>query len=87
MELTLEHAQQMEGIIAQMQSARPQCRKDYQCYRSDLENLCQVKGIGVFNQIECASEENRCCGFSQSYLGEKFCGCQLRRYIAANFRR
>lgn len=87
MEITREQAQQMENIISEMQSAKPKCIKNYQCYRSNLHDLCKVKGIGTFDEIKCNAEENLCCGLSESHLGERFCNCPLRRYIAEHFRR
>ena len=61
MELTQEHRQQIDTIVAEMQRTKPTCQKDYQCYRSDLEDLCDIKGIGAFDEIKCDSEANRCC--------------------------
>lgn len=87
MEIATEHREQMESIIAEMQAGRVQCLKDFDCYKSDLERLCKIKGIDAFDTIECNSEGARCCGLSFSALSKRFCKCPLRRYISKSFRR
>ena len=85
MEISQEHKNKMETIIAEMQRDAVKCLKDYECYTSFLEKLCKVKGIGVFDTIKCANEEGRCCGRSFTFHEENFCECPLRRYICINF--
>ena len=87
MKLTQEQEQQMQSIIAEMQNTGLECKKNYQCYQSGLEDLCNVRGIGAFDEVKCNSAANPCCGLSESYLGESFCICPLRRYIAQTFHR
>ena len=44
MEITPEHKSKMEDIIMEMTTGSVKCRKDFQCYRSSLRELCPVKG-------------------------------------------
>ncbi len=87
MEITLEHKSKMEDIMAAMATGSVKCRKDFHCYRSSFEDLCAVKGIDAFDTIECTSEDAQCCGFSFQAVGDRYCQCPLRRYIALNFHR
>ena len=88
MEITQGHKEKMENIITAMKAGRLQCSKDYQCYKSSLENLCKIKGvIGSFDILECGSENAQHCGFSLTADRSFYCECPLRRYIAANFQR
>ncbi|MCK5171778.1 MAG: hypothetical protein KAR47_00190 [Planctomycetes bacterium] len=85
MEISEKCKQEMEAISTEMQNHGVECRKDFRCYRSSLENLCKVKGIGVFDTIECADEGALCCGLSFAAVGKRYCKCPLRRYIAVHF--
>jgi hypothetical protein len=86
-EITQEHKEKMEDIIVGMRTDGRYCSKGFHCYNSSLEDLCPVKGIGVFGTIECASKDAQCCEFSSTAVGNRYCQCPLRRYIAANFHR
>ena len=86
MEITQDHTEKMENVIAAMRTGSVKCSKDYQCYTSSLENLCKIKGVvGSFDIIECHSEDARHCGFSVAADRSFYCNCPLRRYIATNF--
>jgi hypothetical protein len=87
MQVTQEHRQRMESIIEEMQSSGVKCLRDFQCYQSSLEKLCKIKGVGAFDNVECYSEEARCCGLSFAVDSKRFCKCPLRKYISQNFRR
>ena len=87
MKLPVEHAEKMEEIMVDMQGHRPKCLKDFKCYKSSLEDLCEVKGIGAFDTIECAAEDSNYCCLSFVAVDARYCECPLRRYIAANFHR
>ena len=87
MEITPEHKDAMENIIVNMATGPVKCRKDFQCYKSFLENLCEVKGVGAFDTIQCMAKDAQCCGFSFGVVGDRYCKCPLRRYIAEHFRR
>jgi hypothetical protein len=85
MQITQEHKNRMETIIAEMKRDNVNCLKDFECYKSSLEKLCKVNGIGAFDMIQCLNKYKGCCGLSFSIRGESFCKCPLRRYISANF--
>ena len=87
MQISQEHKNQMQAIIAKMRQDGVKCLKDFQCYTSSLEKLCKVKGIGPFDSIQCVNDDAGCCGLSFTVPWEVFCKCPLRRYICANFHR
>ncbi len=87
MNITQDHKKEIEDIIKNMQDQGIKCLKDFNCYKSSFEELCSIKGIGSFGNIECYSEDARCCKLSFSAFGKNFCECPLRRYIAKNFHR
>ena len=87
MKIPIEHVEKMEEIMVDIREHPPKCLKDFRCYKSSLEDLCKVKGIGAFDTIRCLSEDAKCCGFSFVPIGERYCKCPLRRYIALHFRR
>ena len=45
MEISQERQQEMEKIIGEMKSSGPECHKDYECYKSSLEKLCNTKTV------------------------------------------
>ena len=87
MEISPVHKKKIEDIVSDMRTHGIKCLKDFECYRSSLETLCKVKGIGAFDTIECATEDGQCCGLSFAAVGDRYCKCPLRRYIAEHFRR
>ena len=81
---------QISSILAirdEMKAKHLLCKKDFECYASSFENLCKVKHIGAFDEIECDSEDAQCCGLSFDAMSHQYCKCPLRRYIAQNFHR
>ncbi|MHC4264555.1 MAG: hypothetical protein ACYSUK_01325 [Planctomycetota bacterium] len=82
-----EHKRRIEGIISEMKSQKHSCVKNFECYKSKLEKLCKVEGIGPFGDIICDSEDAQCCGFSFSAMSKRYCQCPLRRYICSYFHR
>ena len=86
MELTQEHKDKMEDVIVDMATGSVKCKKEFLCYTSSLEELCPVKAVGAFDTIQCMSKEAQRCGFSFGIIGDRYCKCPLRRYIAANFK-
>ena len=82
MEIAPEHKDAMEDIIVNMATDPVKCRKDFQCYKSSLEDLCKVKAVGAFDTIQCLAKDAQSCGFSFGAIGDRYCRCPLRRYIA-----
>ena len=87
MNISEEHRERIEDIISGMQRDKLHCVKDFECYTSELESLCKIKGIGSFDEIECDSMDAMCCHLSFEATGKRFCKCPLRRYISVNFHR
>jgi hypothetical protein len=79
MELTETHRQKIEKI-----ASRIECSKDFECYKSDLKNLCKTRDIGLEQYVECLAEEPHICDFSLSFGRGYFCTCPVRIYIAKN---
>jgi len=75
----------VEEIIGKLK-----CPKDFQCYKSGLENLCKAKEIrGTVSYLECLEKNSRECIFSV-YLSDwdaHFCACPLRIYIAEKLKK
>ena len=82
-----EQTERIEEIISEMKRNKIHCAKDFECYTSNLEKLCEIKGIGSFDEIECDSKDAVHCHLSFEAVGKRFCKCPLRRYISANFHR
>ena len=80
MEVTHENKIQIEEIISSME-----CSKDYECYKSEFENLCQTRILGEV--VECLEKNSQMCRFSFDFGFGYFCNCPLRKYIAQNFNR
>ena len=64
-----------------------QCPKDFECYKSEFEHLCEIKDIGVDTFLECLDKEANGCTFSVSFGGSYFCRCPLRIYIAKELKK
>lgn len=87
MEILQEHHQEIEEIIAEMQSKGIVCTKDYECYKSSFDKLCKTREIGHSNLIECFDEEAKSCGISFAFGENYICKCPLRRYIVQNLKK
>ena len=77
-----EDIQQIEDIMEGMD-----CSRDFECYRSDFENLGEVGIVGDFKMIECIEERGQTCEFGFSFGLGVICRCPLRMYIAKNYQR
>jgi len=87
MEITEERKNIILDIITEMKAEHLECKKNFLCYKSSFEDLCKVRHIGAFDEIECDSDDAKCCGLSFEAMSHKYCRCPLRRYIAQNFHR
>ena len=85
MEITAKHRSKIEEIMEDMIRNGKKCTRDFECYRSSFEKLCKIKGVGAFDEIECKTEDTRCCGESFTAVSKHFCKCPLRKYISINF--
>jgi hypothetical protein len=80
-EYELEHEQAIEDRIRLMMESVP-CEKDYLCYHSGLEQLCQVRPTADGRLIECLEKRDKDCTFRLWCHGKGFCKCSIRQYIA-----
>ncbi|MHC4593462.1 MAG: hypothetical protein ACYS9C_01280 [Planctomycetota bacterium] len=76
METNEKHKRQIERIINEKK-----CPKDFECYKSGLENLCRAKNIGLRDFVECLEKNPQMCKFSLSFGYSYFCQCPVRIYI------
>jgi hypothetical protein len=82
MEISQEHKAQIEEIISGMD-----CPKDFKCYKSGFENLCEMRIIHNTGLIECLDVTSWLCELSFRFGMGHYCNCPLRKYIAQNFDR
>jgi len=83
MEIPQQNKTEIEQIMAEMR-----CLKDFECYKSELENLCKVEDIGVDGSVVCVEQTPRACEFSLFLeYNKRLCLCPLRVYIAKRFNR
>ena len=79
MELTEEKRRQIEEIMAAME-----CPKDFQCYKSGLEDICRAKDRGMEGYVDCLDKNRESCDFRVPFGGGAFCKCPLRVYLVKN---
>ena len=82
MEITKEHARQIERIASDME-----CPNDFVCRTSGYENLCKIRLIAGGQLVECLEENARRGKFELPFGNSTLCKCPLRRYIAKNLQR
>lgn len=63
-----------------------ECPKDFICYYSGFNNLCNAKDIGIESFVECL-EKKKECKFSFRFALIYLCKCPLRVYIAKKLKR
>ena len=82
MEIAQEHDSKIQEIVGGMQ-----CRRDFECYKSEFENLCQTEIVGDAKLVGCFEENVKSCDYVFSFGKGNICICPLRHYIARNFNR
>jgi hypothetical protein len=82
MEITHEHASQMEAIKSRMK-----CPRGFQCVKSPLGGLPKGRVIGQGELVECLEKRAPECEFAMPFGEAYFCRCPLRIYIARTFAR
>ncbi|UCE50698.1 MAG: hypothetical protein JSW47_11135 [Phycisphaerales bacterium] len=82
MVITQENKQQIEEIIQTMH-----CPRDFECYKSDFQNIGEVGIVGDAEMLECIEPRGRTCEFGSPRGLGTICTCPLRNYVARNFRR
>jgi len=87
MEITEEQKDRVLDIVIQMNCKPLPCKKNYACYKSSFDDICEVKSCGDLDGIECESPDAKCCNLSFSKSSPYLCTCPMRRYIFENFNR
>jgi hypothetical protein len=81
-ELTQEHKTQIEEIMSSMD-----CEKDFECYKSGFDNICEAVHRGLDTYADCFDESRTTCKFKVPFGHGTFCKCPLRIYIAKNLKK
>jgi len=68
--------EEIEELINQFK-----CPKDFKCYKSNFEALCEAEDIGLEAYVRCLEEKPQLCQFSVPVGYTHFCRCPLRVYI------
>jgi len=63
------------------------CPKNYLCYTSGHEKVCEVKDIGLESFLVCLERNPTGCKFCVKFGGIHFCECPLRIYIAKKLKK
>jgi hypothetical protein len=76
--MTVEQSRikEIEEIINQFK-----CPKDFQCYKSNFEALCDAEDIGIESYLKFLEENPRSCQFSVPFGEGHFCKCSYRVYL------
>lgn len=62
------------------------CLKDFVCYYSGFNILCNAKDIGMESFVECL-EKKKECKFSFRFALSYLCRCPVRVYIAKKLKK
>ena len=73
---------QIEEIISGIS-----CPKDFVCYKSGFENLCNAEDIWQDSFLKCLEDNPGGCVFAIRYASAYYCKCPLRVYIAKTVRK
>lgn len=82
MKIAADVKRQMEKIISGIK-----CQKDFECYKSEFENLTKVRNLKAQDLIECLGENSQSCDFALPFGEGYFCKCPLRAYIAKKLKK
>ena len=64
-----------------------ECPKDFECYKSGFEVLCNARDVGLELFVECLEKNPVWCKFSISYGYSYLCDCPLRVFISKKLER
>lgn len=81
MELNQENKSQIEKIVSSMD-----CPKDFKCYKSGFDNICEAVYHGLESYANCVDEKITICKFRILFGYGAFCKCPLRVYLAKNMK-
>lgn len=77
-----DYKRKIEEIIGSMQ-----CQADFKCYKSELEDVCKAKDIGLKECLDCLEDAPLNCKFSLPFGQAYLCRCPLRVYIVKELKR
>ena len=80
MVVTQENKQEIEQIIRTMY-----CSRNFECYKSDFQNIGEVGIVGDAVMLECIEPRGRTCEYGSSRGEGIICMCPLRNYVARKF--
>ena len=78
MQITEKHQKEIENIMEDIE-----CPKDFICYQSGFEQLCQAQDIGLEEYVDCSGDPTSTllCPFSLSFGDRYMCRCPVRIYL------
>jgi hypothetical protein len=81
-----EHIDAIERIMGQLK-----CPKDFECYKSGFETLCEAKDVGLPSFVQClGNNPEECtsgCLFRYPLGDSSYCHCCLRVYITKELKK
>ena len=72
----------IEDIVGEIK-----CPKDFKCYKTGIENLCEAKDFGLSDFLECLEKNPTECNHSAPYGSWYLCQCPTRIYIAKKLKK
>jgi len=65
-----------------------QCQKNFRCFDSGFEVLCEARDIGIGTMLECLDEDPEQCKNSFAFYGFSYlCECPIRVYICKKLKK
>jgi hypothetical protein len=63
------------------------CTKDFKCYKSNFNDLCEMKDLGMDSFLLCLDKKSKDCAFMVFFGGAYLCRCPLRICIAKELKK
>lgn len=83
MKLTEDQEREINAVMADTR-----CEKDFECCKSQFEDLCPARCHIETGLIECLAANGRDCPMSYTFAGNLLlCKCQVRKYVASRLGR
>ncbi len=64
------------------QMKKQKCEKDFSCYKSGLEDLCQARLIRRGKVVQCMEPKKSPCAYRITTFFKRICQCPIRIHIA-----
>jgi hypothetical protein len=61
---------------------KQKCEKDFSCYKSGLEELCQARLIRRGKVVQCMEPTKTSCAYRMTTFFKRICQCSIRIHIA-----